>query len=56
MIETNGFTASIEATDAMLKAAEVTLVGQEQIGAGLVTVFVQGDVGAVKSAVEAGQV
>ncbi len=55
MIETNGFTANIEATDAMLKAAEVTLVGQEQIGAGLVTVFVQGDVGAVKAAVEAGQ-
>ena len=55
MIETNGFTASIEATDAMLKAADVSLVGQEQIGAGLVTVFVQGDVGAVKAAVEAGQ-
>lgn len=56
MIETCGFTANIEAADAMLKAAEVTLVGQEQIGAGLVTVFVQGDVGAVKAAVEAGQV
>ena len=56
MIETNGFTANIEAADAMLKAADVTLVGQEQIGAGLVTVFVQGDVGAVKSAVEAGQI
>ncbi len=55
MIETLGYTANIEATDAMLKAAEVTLVGQEQIGAGLVTVFVQGDVGAVKAAVEAGQ-
>ncbi len=55
MIETFGFTANIEATDAMLKAADVTLVGQEQIGAGLVTVFVQGDVGAVKAAVEAGQ-
>ncbi len=55
MIETNGFTANIEATDAMLKAADVSLVGQEQIGAGLVTVFVQGDVGAVKAAVEAGQ-
>lgn len=55
MIETLGFTANIEATDAMLKAADVSLVGQEQIGAGLVTVFVQGDVGAVKAAVEAGQ-
>ncbi len=55
MIETLGFAANIEATDAMLKAAEVTLVGQEQIGAGMVTVFVQGDVGAVKAAVEAGQ-
>jgi len=55
MIETHGFTANIEATDAMLKAADVSLVGQEQIGAGLVTVFVQGDVGAVKAAVEAGQ-
>ena len=55
-IETKGLVGNIEETDAMLKAAEVTLVGQEQIGAGLVTVFVQGDVGAVKSAVEAGQV
>ena len=54
MIETNGLTANIEAADAMLKAADVTLVGQERIGAGLVTVFVQGDVGAVKAAVEAG--
>lgn len=55
MIETNGTTASIEAADAMLKSADVSLVGQEKIGAGLVTVFVQGDVGAVKAAVEAGQ-
>jgi microcompartment protein CcmL/EutN len=55
MIETYGYTPNIQAADAMLKAAEVTLVGQEQIGAGLVTVFVQGDVGAVKAAVEAGQ-
>lgn len=54
MIETYGYTANIQAADAMLKAAEVTLVGQERIGAGLVTVFVQGDVGAVKAAVEAG--
>ena len=55
MIETNGLTAAIQATDAMLKSADVSLVGQEKIGAGLVTVFVQGDVGAVKAAVEAGQ-
>lgn len=54
MIETYGYTTGIQAADAMLKAAEVTLVGQEQIGAGLVTIFVQGDVGAVKAAVEAG--
>ena len=50
-----GMIASIEAADAMLKSADVSLVGQEKIGAGLVTVFVQGDVGAVKAAVEAGQ-
>ena len=56
MVETYGLTASIEAADAMLKAADVSLVGQEKIGAGLVTVFVQGDVGAVKAAVEAGEV
>lgn len=55
MVETYGYTANIQAADAMLKAADVTLVGQERIGAGLVTVFVQGDVGAVKAAVEAGQ-
>ena len=55
MIETNGLTAAIQAADAMLKSAAVSRVGQEKIGAGLVTVFVQGDVGAVKAAVEAGQ-
>ena len=55
MIETNGLTAAIQAADAMLKSADVSLVGQEKIGAGLVTVFVQGDVGGVKAAVEAGQ-
>lgn len=55
MIETNGLTAAIQAADAMLKSADVSLVGQDKIGAGLVTVFVQGDVGAVKAAVEAGQ-
>lgn len=54
MIETYGLTASIEAADAMLKAADVELVGGEKIGAGLVTVMVQGDVGAVKAATEAG--
>ncbi len=54
MIETRGLTAAIEAADAMSKAAEVTLVGTEKIGSGLVTVMVRGDVGAVKAAVEAG--
>ena len=55
MIETRGLTASIEAADAMLKAADVELVGTEKIGSGLVTVMVQGDVAAVKAAVESGQ-
>ncbi len=54
MIETKGLTASIEAADAMTKAANVTLVGTEKIGSGLVSVIVRGDVGAVKAAVEAG--
>ena len=54
MIETRGLTAAIEAADAMTKAAEVVLVGTEKIGSGLVTVMVRGDVGAVKSSVEAG--
>ena len=54
MIETRGLTAAIEAADAMSKAAEVALVGTEKIGSGLVTVMVRGDVGAVKSSVEAG--
>ena len=54
MVETRGLTAAIEAADAMTKAAEVTLVGTEKIGSGLVTVMVRGDVGAVKAAVEAG--
>ena len=54
MIETRGLTASIEAADAMLKAANVTLVGTEKIGSGLVSVMVRGDVGAVKAAVESG--
>ena len=55
MIETRGLTAAIEAADAMVKAAEVTLIGTEKIGSGLVSVMVRGDVGAVKAAVEAGQ-
>ena len=54
MIETRGLVAAIEAADAMLKAANVQLVGTEKIGSGLVSVMVRGDVGAVKSAVEAG--
>lgn len=54
MVETRGLVASIEAADAMLKAANVTLVGREKIGSGLVSVMVRGDVGAVKAAVEAG--
>ena len=54
MVETRGLTAAIEAADAMTKAAEVTLVGTEKIGSGLVTVMVRGDVGAVKYAVDAG--
>ncbi len=54
MIETNGFIGSIEAADAMTKAADVTLVGQVQIGAGLVTTMVRGDVGAVQASVDAG--
>ena len=54
MVETRGLVASIEAADAMVKAANVVLIGTEKIGSGLVTVMVRGDVGAVKSAVEAG--
>lgn len=54
IIETRGLVAAIEAADAMLKAANVQLVGTEKIGSGLVSVMVRGDVGAVKSAVEAG--
>lgn len=54
MIETRGLVGSIEAADAMVKAAKVTLVGKEKIGGGYVTVFVRGDVGAVKAATDAG--
>jgi len=54
MVETRGLVAAIEAADAMVKAANVTLIGTEKIGSGLVSVMVRGDVGAVKAAVEAG--
>lgn len=54
MIETKGLVGSIEAADAMVKAANVTLVGKEHVGGGLVTVLVRGDVGAVKAATDAG--
>ena len=55
LIETRGLTASIEAADEMLKAADVELLGKQKIGSGLVTVMVTGEVGAVKAATEAGQ-
>lgn len=55
MIETKGFTAMVEAADAMVKAAKVELVGYEKIGGGFVTAIVRGDVAAVKAATEAGQ-
>lgn len=55
MIETRGFTAMVEAADAMVKAARVELVGYEKIGGGYVTAIVRGDVAAVKAATEAGQ-
>ena len=54
MIETRGIVASIEAADAMVKAANVTLVGQTKVGGGLVSVMVRGEVGAVKAATDAG--
>ena len=54
MIETRGLVAQIEASDAMLKAANVTLVKQVQIGGGLVTTIIRGDVGSVRAAVDAG--
>jgi microcompartment protein CcmL/EutN len=56
MIETKGLVGAIEAADAMVKAANVKLVGYEKIGSGLVTVMVRGDVGAVKAATDAGAV
>ena len=54
MIETKGLVASIEAADAMVKAANVTLIGKEHVGGGLVAVMVRRDVGAVKASVDAG--
>ena len=54
MIETRGLVAAIEAADAMVKAANVVLIGSEKIGSGLVSVMVRGDVGAVNAAVDAG--
>ena len=54
MIETKGLVGAIEAADAMVKAANVKLIGKEQIGAAYVTVMVRGDVGAVKAATDAG--
>ena len=54
MVETKGFVGAVEAADAMVKAANVDLIGKEYIGAGYVTIFVRGDVGAVKAATDAG--
>ncbi len=54
MVETRGLVGAIEAADAMVKAAKVRFVGREFVGGGLVTVFVRGDVGAVKAATDAG--
>ncbi|WP_312470182.1 ethanolamine utilization microcompartment protein EutM [Neobacillus sp.] len=54
MIETKGLVGAVEAADAMVKAANVNLVGKEHVGGGLVTVMVRGDVGAVKAATDAG--
>ena len=54
MVETKGFVAAVESADAMVKAANVQLIGKEYIGAGYVTIFVRGDVGAVKAATDAG--
>lgn len=54
LIETKGYVGAVEAADAMVKAANVVLIGYQKVGAGLVTVMVRGDVGAVKAAVDAG--
>jgi ethanolamine utilization protein EutM len=54
MVETRGLVGAVEAADAMVKAAQVTLIGKEKIGGGFVTVMVRGEVGAVKAATDAG--
>jgi len=54
MIETKGYVAALAAADAMVKAANVTIIGREEVGDGLVSVIINGDVGAVKAATEAG--
>lgn len=54
LVETKGYVGAIEAADAMTKSANVTLIGYEKVGAGLVTVMVRGDVGAVKASIDAG--
>ncbi len=54
LIETRGYVGAVEAADAMVKAANVTLIGERKVGGGYVTVMVRGDVGAVKAATEAG--
>ena len=56
MVETKGFVAAVEAADAMVKSANVVLIGSQRVGSGLVTVLVRGDVGAVKAATDAGAV
>ena len=56
LVETRGYVGAVEAADAMVKAANVALIGYQKVGAGLVTVMVRGDVGAVKAAVDAGAV
>ncbi|PZQ50276.1 MAG: ethanolamine utilization protein EutM [Phenylobacterium zucineum] len=56
LVETKGYVGAVEAADAMVKAANVVLIGYQKVGAGLVTVMVRGDVGAVKAAVDAGAV
>ena len=54
MVETRGWVASIEAADAMLKTARITVTGQEEVGGGYTTIFVRGEIGAVRAAVDAG--
>lgn len=56
MVETKGFVPAVEAADAMVKSANVQLIGSKQVGSGLVTILVRGDVGAVKAATDAGAV